>query len=115
MIMAIMFNGNRIFCNNCCNFELSFVEDELMSQCAGSKSLDIIKCARCNSYYSKEFIEEHIDDFTSEVRFEELMKKKMERIAYYNNFRPQEPVVEHKPAKKNTDLEQTNLNGWMVT
>lgn len=75
--------GVIIFCSNCASKDLVLVEDELLSSIAESKSLDVVKCENCLNYFSKEFVEENFEDFSSNEVRDRIFQARMERSAMY--------------------------------
>lgn len=98
--MGITFNNMEIFCANCGGFDLTFVEDELLVESAKSKFLKIIKCLRCNNFFSKEHIENNLRNFTDKEMLIEIRKKRADMFEHYKSFRFKEPEPKTKSKRK---------------
>jgi hypothetical protein len=94
----ITLNNIEVFCAKCASFNLRFRDDELMQEYAGTKET-MVECERCNSFFSKEFIEENINDFTEpEKRFEiiDSRAKMYDRYRKFDEGEKDEKKIERK-------------------
>jgi hypothetical protein len=102
--MSISFNEKNIFCTNCGSFNLEFTEDELLAECGQSKFGEVARCNRCGNFYTKEFIADNLEKFTSE---EELRKVVDARRAYGERYRKMDEERE-KESQRYKEAEKTD-------
>lgn len=112
--MTITLNGFKIFCTNCASFDLGFVEDELLQEMSESESIQILKCGRCGSFFSKEFVETNFDAFTDESTRQTIIEKRMAFRKRYDNLEEAntEKEVPKSRRKKRTITEGGGLAGY---
>jgi hypothetical protein len=103
----IRLNEQIIFCKYCASEDLVFIEDELMQKLSESKEAVQIACNRCHTTFSKEFIEENMDEFTSEEIRNEIFNKKAKQYERYREMEPKpEPVDDEKRDRKKAKEDQ---------
>jgi len=81
----ITLNNIEVFCAKCASFNLRFRDDELMQEYAGTKET-MVECERCNSWFSKEFIEANIADFTEPEKRSEIFDSRAKMYDRYRKF-----------------------------
>lgn len=57
-------NGFQIKCTRCGGVYFQVLEDELFAKELGASSLNkVLRCIRCDSYWTFEFVEQNMEDF----------------------------------------------------
>lgn len=93
--MAVSFNGQDLFCASCASIDLIFFKDGIFIDLAGSNDETGIVCERCGSMFSKEYAEEHLSDFTSDERRDELIFKRRAKSEHYQKLDAEQEKLEH--------------------
>ena len=98
----ITLNGSDVFCAKCGSTNLNFRDDELMKEYSGTKEEVMIECDRCNSWFSKEFIEANIADFTEPEKRSEIFES---RARMYSKYRKNDEVEkDEEEVKREEDV-----------
>lgn len=94
----ITLDSREVFCISCGSFELRFISDELLKELSGTREEKLLKCGRCHAFFSKEFVENNLAEFTDEAKRHDIIIERMNRNARYY------PHLEHpenaKPSKR---------------
>ena len=111
----ISLNGSKVFCMNCASHEMTLMEDELLSSCAGSEHKEVLRCERCHQFFSKEFVKENFMLFTDRDMFQEIMfRKKLAfdmRRAFEDKMREIPKAPKKRKTKNKSFPDQKNLIG----
>jgi len=79
----ITVDDTPIFCSNCGSRDLEILyNEELLALSCNSKSTEVLHCKTCNRYFTVEWVEENLDDFSSEEALENIMKRR----AWFRNY-----------------------------
>lgn len=107
--MTVMFNNQTIFCNSCGSNDMVFFDDEFIQEVTKSESVTCVKCNRCNNMFSKEYIEEHTEEFTDEDKRQEIIARARAKSERYNKFDEEREKQEHEFDKRHAEKQAKQI------